>query len=74
MSDPVKEAYECLSKLYYEKFGSLTPDKDYMLQDRSSADDRRRYIEWLEKGALYDACRKIIELEQHIAEMQEVDE
>ena len=74
MSDPVNEAFECLVALYEARFGRLAPGKDDPMQDSSSAENRARYSEWLATNALYDACRKIIELEQQIAEMQEVDE
>ncbi len=74
MSDPVNEAFECLVALYEARFGRLAPGKDDPMQDSSSAENRARYSEWLATNALYDACRKIIELEQRIAEMQEVNE
>ena len=74
MSDPVNEAFECLAALYEARFGRAAPGKDDRLQDASSAENRWRYTEWLGNGALFDACRKISELEQRIAEMQEVNE
>lgn len=74
MTAPVNEAFECLAALYEARFGRAAPGKDDRLQDASSAENRWRYTEWLGNGALFDACRKISELEQHIAEMQEVDE
>ena len=74
MTNPVNEAFECLAALYEARFGRLAPGKDDPMQDSSSTENRAQYSKWLATTALYDACRKIIELEQHILEMQEVDE
>ena len=74
MTNPVNEVFECLAALYEARFGRLAPGKDDCVQESNSAENRAQYSKWLGINALYDACRKIIELEQRIDEMQEVAE
>ena len=69
MTNPVNEAFECLAALYEARFGRLAPGKDDPMQDSGSAENRARYSEWLATNALYDACRKIIELEHCIDDL-----
>lgn len=69
MSDPVNEVFECLAALYEARYGRLAPGKDDSLQDSGSAQNRAQYSKWLGTNALYDACRKIIELEHCIDDL-----
>ena len=74
MSDLLNQIFECLDGLYYARYRRLAPGKDDPLQESSSVENREQFSFWLKNKAIFDACRKIIELEQHILEMQEVDE
>ena len=74
MSEMLDQLYECIAELYQSRYGRLAPGKDDRLHDSSSMENIEQYVAWLNNRAVFDACRKIIELEQHIAEMQEVTE
>ena len=74
MSEMLDQLFECIAELYQARYGRLAPGKYDPLQNSSSEENWKQYNSWLDRRAIFDACRKIIELEQQISEMQEVDE